>query len=176
MTEESSRVDVGRTVAEEDGDSAGEGEEYAEVDDMMSVRGIVSYGIGKAVRSQERSYFCKEGVMDVLVEGALATPSANVEHFSSPAIPNRAKQSEVIAAATSHTNKRLASNHTRLKSIKGYPGLTLHKSMRIYIAVPIDQTVKTQHERKDHGSRYVTNLHRYFRPRKLAACTISWAP
>jgi hypothetical protein len=81
MTEESSRVDVGRTVAEEDGDSAGEGEEYAEVDDMMSVRGIVSYGIGRAVRSQERSYFCKGGMMDVLVEGALATPSANVEHF-----------------------------------------------------------------------------------------------
>ena len=38
------------------------------------------------------SYFCKE-MMDVLVEGALATPSANVEHFPLLMLPNRDKQS-----------------------------------------------------------------------------------
>ena len=39
------------------------------------------------------SYFCKKGMMDVLVEGALTTPSAYVEHFlSSQAMPNIVKQ------------------------------------------------------------------------------------
>jgi len=37
MVVDSSRVDVGRTVADEE-DSAGEGEEYAEVEDMKCVR------------------------------------------------------------------------------------------------------------------------------------------
>lgn len=55
--EESSRVDVGRTVA--DDDSEGEGEEKAEVEDMMCVRGVVSCETGRAVRNQETSYFCK---------------------------------------------------------------------------------------------------------------------
>jgi hypothetical protein len=58
MMEESSRVDVGRTVA--DDDSEGEGEEKAEVEDMICVRGIVSCETGRAVRNQETSYFCKE--------------------------------------------------------------------------------------------------------------------
>jgi hypothetical protein len=44
-TEESSRVDVGRTAA--DVVIRREGEEYAEVEDMMCVRGTVSYGTGK---------------------------------------------------------------------------------------------------------------------------------
>lgn len=41
----------------------------------------------------------------MLVEGALATPSADVEHFPSQAIPNTAKQFirlTATAAATSH--------------------------------------------------------------------------
>lgn len=37
MTEESSRVEVGRTAADGDGESAGEGEEYDEVEDMGCV-------------------------------------------------------------------------------------------------------------------------------------------
>jgi len=37
MAEESSRVEVGRTAADGDGESAGEGEEYDEVEDMMCV-------------------------------------------------------------------------------------------------------------------------------------------
>jgi hypothetical protein len=37
MTEESSRVDVGRTVAEGDDASEGEGEEHDEVEDMGCV-------------------------------------------------------------------------------------------------------------------------------------------
>lgn len=39
MVGDSSRVDVGRTVADED--DSGEGEEYAEVEDMKCLRGIV---------------------------------------------------------------------------------------------------------------------------------------
>jgi len=39
MAEESSRVDVGRRVVDDD-DSEGEGEEYGEVEDMGCVRGI----------------------------------------------------------------------------------------------------------------------------------------
>lgn len=90
---------MGRTVA--DVDSEGEGEEYAEVEDMECVRGIVSCVSGRAGWSDETSYFCK-GMMDALVEGALATPSADVElHFLPPVNPNRAKQSKP-AAATSH--------------------------------------------------------------------------
>jgi len=79
MMVDSSRVDVGRTAAGED-DSEGEGEEQAEVEDMKCVRGIVSYGIGRTAWSRETNYFCK-GMMDVLVEGALATPPVDVELF-----------------------------------------------------------------------------------------------
>ena len=74
---------------------------------MKCVRGTVSYGTEKTVWSLEISYFCKE-MMDVLVEGALATPPVDVEHFPLLAIPNRAKQSRekniicVTTAATSH--------------------------------------------------------------------------
>lgn len=46
MMVDSSRVDVGRTAADED-DSEGEGEEQAEVEDMRCVRGIVPYGTGR---------------------------------------------------------------------------------------------------------------------------------
>lgn len=40
-------------MAKEDDDSEGEGEEQAEVEDMMCVRGIVSSESGKADWSQE---------------------------------------------------------------------------------------------------------------------------
>jgi hypothetical protein len=40
-------------VAKEDDDSEGEGEEQAELEDMMCVRGIVSSGTGKADWSEE---------------------------------------------------------------------------------------------------------------------------
>jgi len=47
---------------------------------MKCVRGTISYGTERTAWDQETSYFCKK-MMDVLVEGALATPSADVEHF-----------------------------------------------------------------------------------------------
>jgi hypothetical protein len=57
---DSSRVDVGRTVAKE-GDAGGEGEELAEakLEDMMCVRGAVSCESGRTVWIVEGSYFCK---------------------------------------------------------------------------------------------------------------------
>jgi hypothetical protein len=48
MMVDSSRVDVGRTVAGED-DSEGEGEEQAEVEDMKCMRGIVLCRAGRTV-------------------------------------------------------------------------------------------------------------------------------
>ena len=78
---DSSRVDVGRTVAEE-GDAGGEGEELAEAEseDMMCVRGTVSYELGEPSGSWKEATFVR-GMMDVLVEGALATQPADVEPF-----------------------------------------------------------------------------------------------
>jgi len=46
MMVDSSRVDVGRTAAGEDG-SEGEGEEQAEVEDMKCARGMCSMGLGE---------------------------------------------------------------------------------------------------------------------------------
>jgi hypothetical protein len=53
MTEESSRVTDG------DDDSAGEGEEYAEVEDMGACVESVSNGTGRTALSGGRSYFCR---------------------------------------------------------------------------------------------------------------------
>lgn len=130
MVVDSSRVDVGRTAV--DDDSAGEGEEQAEVEDMVCVRGIVSYGTGRTVWSPEISYFCK-GMMDVLVEGALATPPADVAHFPSPARPNRAKQliknHTIAAAATSHPSLQPSPQGTEIRQRVSTIHVTIYESM-----------------------------------------------
>jgi hypothetical protein len=75
-------------------DSEGEGEEKAEVEDMMWLRGIVSCEIGRAVWNQKTSYFCKED------DGCVGQRSVGHDiskrgTFSPPQdIPNIAKQSK----------------------------------------------------------------------------------
>lgn len=89
---DSSRVDVGRTVAEE-GDAGGEGEELAEaeLEDMMCVRGTVSYVARRTVWIPEGSYFCK-GDDGCVGRRSVGHATCRRGTFPLPVQPNKAKQ------------------------------------------------------------------------------------